>query len=288
MKKFTLLLSFMACVLVSQAQNLLINPSFETWTNGTTPDSWILTTTVAGTVTKATTTNPGQTGNALKVAGPTGTYSIQQNVAPPAGASTFSTSDTYQLSVSYLVTAGDGTDARVWSGLITSAVGAATTTYYTTTTHADTVTYNLLHGPGGNVSPAAGTFGNDLNGYLLDTRTSAIWHTYTCDVQFPAGITQFNFAVRQYSASTVTWDNLKFGLKGTLDALSSIAADKLKVSLVGKKLTITNAPSNTVEIFNTIGAKVKTAELKNNSIELNLAKGLYIVRAGKATAKIML
>lgn len=287
MKKFTLLLSFIACVLVSQAQNLLVNPSFETWTNGTAPDGWLLTTMSSVTVTKATTTNPGQTGFALQAAGPTGTYTIQQNVVPPAGASTFSTTDTYQLSVSYLVTAGDGTDARVWSGLLTSAVGA-TAAYYATTTHADTLTYNLLHGPGGNIVPATGTFGNDLNGYLLDTRTSATWHTYTCDVIFPVGITQFNFAVRQYTAATVIWDNLKFGLKGTMDAISSVSADKLKVSLVGKTLTITNSPINKVEIFNSVGAKVQSIELINNSADLNLAKGFYLVRAGKATAKIML
>jgi len=290
MKKFTLLLSFIACVLVSQAQNLLVNPSFETWTNGTAPDGWLLTTMSSVTVTKATTTNPGQTGFALQTAGPTGTYTIQQNVVPPAGASTFSTSDTYQLSVSYLVTAGDGTDARVWSGLITSVVGAASTTYYAVaTTHADSLLYYIpLHGPGGNIVPATGTFGNDLNGYLLDTRTSATWHTYTCDVTFPAGITQFNFAVRQYTGSTVIWDNLKFGLKGTMDAISSIPAEKLKVSLVGKTLTITNAPINKVEIFNSVGAKVQSIELINNSVDLNLAKGFYLVRAGKATAKIML
>lgn len=289
MKKFTLLLSFIACVLASQAQNLLVNPSFETWTNGTAPDGWILTTNAGGTVTKATTTNPGQTGFALQVAGSTGTYTIQQNVVPPAGASTFSTTDTYQLSVSYLVTAGDGTDARVWSGLLTSAVGATAAYYAIPTTHADSLLYYIpLHGPGGNIVPAAGTFGNDLNGYLLDTRTSATWHTYTCDVKFPAGITQFNFAVRQYTAATVIWDNLKFGVKGTIDALSSVPADKLIVSLVGKTLTITNAPKNTVEIFNSVGAKVKTVELKNNSVDLNLAKGLYLIRAGKATAKIMM
>jgi hypothetical protein len=257
--------------------------------NGTAPDGWLLTTMASVTVTKATTTNPGQTGFALQTAGPTGTYTIQQNVVPPLGTSTFSTTDTYELSVSYLVTAGDGTDARVWSGLLTSAVGATAAYYAIPTTHADSLLYYIpFHGPGGNIVPATGTFGNDLNGYLLDNRTSATWHTYTCDVKFPAGITQFNFAVRQYTGSTVIWDNLKFGLKGTMNAISSVSADKLNVSLVGKTLTITNSPINKVEIFNSVGAKVQSVELKNNSADLNLAKGFYLVRAGKATAKIML
>ena len=291
MKKITLLLSFVACVLASQGQNLLLNPSFETWTSGTAPDSWILTTTVGGTVTKVTTTNPGQTGNAIQVAGSTGTYSIQQNVAPPAGASTFSTTDTYQLSVSYLVTAGDGTDARVWSGLLTSAVGATAAYFAVPTTHADSLLYYIpFHGPGGNIVPASGTYGNDLNGYLLDNRSSAIWHTYTCDVKFPAGITQFNFAVRQYTAATVIWDNLKFGLKGTLDALSPTKADKLEVSLVGNKLSVTSIADGTeVNVYSTLGAKVQSDKLAGGSIQLNnLANGLYVVRVANASVKIKL
>ena len=291
MKKITLLLSFVACVVFAQAQNLLTNPSFETWTNGTAPDGWLLTTTVGGTVTKVTTTAPGLTGNAIQVAGATGTYSIQQNVVPPASAATFSTTDTYQLSVSYLVTAGDGTDARVWSGLLTSAVGATAAYYAVPTTHADSLLYYIpFHGPGGNIVPATGTFGNDLNGYLLDNRSSGIWHTYTCDVKFPAGITQFNFAVRQYTGATVIWDNLKFGLKGTLDALNPLYSTPLSVSVKGNMLTVNAVEEGSiVDIYSTVGAKVQSSKLVSGSVQLNdLAKGLYVVRVGNASSKIML
>jgi len=290
MRKITLLLSFIACVLVAQAQNLLTNPSFETWTNGTAPDSWTLTTTVAGTVSKVATTIPTKTGFGLQVAGPTGTYTIQQNVVPPTGANTFSTSTVYQLSVSYLVTAGDGTDARVWSGLVTSAVGAGTTTYYAiATTHSDSLLYYIpLHGPGGNINPPTGIVGNDLNGYLLDNRTSGVWHTYTCDVNFPAGITQFNFAVRQYSNSTVIWDDFKFGIKGTLSALPTISAENLNILVIGKKITLANTLASSVDIFNTLGSKVQTVKLVGGSAELNLPKGLYIARVGNQSAKIFL
>ena len=97
-----------------------------------------------------------------------------------------------------MVTAGDGTDARVWSGFVTSLVGVTPLVYYAyPTTHADSLLYYIpLHGPGGNKSPLAGFYGDDTNGYLLDTRTSAVWHTYTCTIKFPAGITQFNFGIR--------------------------------------------------------------------------------------------
>jgi hypothetical protein len=290
MKKITLLLSFIACVLVAQGQNLLTNPSFETWTNGTLPDSWAITAST-GTISKVATTAPGVTGFAFQLAGCTATTTMSLKVVPPNGAANFDTNATYQLIVSYLVTSGDGTDARVWSGLITSVVGATSTTYYTVpTTHSDSLKYYIpYHGPGGSINPPSGTFGNDLNGYLLDNRTSGVWHTYTCDVVFPTGITQFDFAVRQYTGSTVIWDNFKFGVKGTLTALSTPSIDQLSVKVVKGLLTVENASTNAVEIYNAMGARAQFGTLENGSIQLNsLSKGLYVVRVGNATAKIML
>ena len=290
MKKLTLLLSFVACVVLAQAQtNLLVNPSFEAWAAGV-PTGWLLTTSATVTITQATTTDPGQTGSALQVAGPIATYAIQQNVVPPASATTFDTSKTYKLSVSYLVTAGDGTDARVWDGLITSAPGVTTVYYATPTNHADSLVYYIpIHGPGGNVNPAAGVFGNDMNGYLLDNRTSGVWHTYNYSFRFPAGIAQFNFAVRQYPASTVIWDNFFFGEDVSAE-VSSPSADLLSVSRSGKTLNVKNvADGSTVGIYSAVGAKVQSAQLLNGSIQLNdLSKGLYIVRVGNMTSKIMM
>ena len=62
----------------------------------------------------------------------------------------------------------------------------------------------------------------------------------------------------------------------------------LDVKLAGNKLTIANASTSTVDIFNTIGAKVQSIELVNGSVDLNLSKGLYIVRVGNQSSKIML
>jgi len=250
-----------------------------------------LTTSVGGTVTQVTTTDPGQTGNALQVAGSTGTYSIQQNILPPASAATFDTNTTYKVSVSYLVTAGDGTDDRIWSGLVTSASGVTPVTYYAVaTTHADSLLYYIpIHGPGGNIIPATGTYGNDQNGYLLDNRTSAVWHTFNYSFKFPRGIAQFNFAVRQYTAATVIWDNLYFG-PDTNAGFSSPTADLLSISLKGSTLSVENAvDGSTVDIYSSPGAKVQTLKLQNSAVQLNsLAKGLYIVRVSSLTSKIMI
>lgn len=187
--------------------NLLLNPGFENWTAGV-PKDWTLTTTVGGSVTPY----PTMSGTALQIADPTGTYILSQNVVPPLNATTFDTNKKYRLSISYLATAGDGTDARIWSGLLTNAVGTTAVYYAVPPTHADSMLYYIpLHGPGGNLNPPTGVSGNDMNGYLLDNRASQTWHTYTYEMKFPAGITQFQFMVRSYRASTVLWDNFYFG-----------------------------------------------------------------------------
>lgn len=72
--------------------------------------------------------------------------------------------------------------------------------------------------------------------------------------------------------------------------LFSPKADALKVSLIGSTLSVENAAEGSiVDVYSSLGAKVQTAKLQNSAIQLNaLAKGLYIVRVGSMTTKIML
>jgi len=83
MKKITFLLAFVACAVFSQAQvNLLTNPGFETWTNGTSPDGWTLGTSTYATAT-ANTTLFSEGAKSLKVTAAAtngGTYSVTQIV----------------------------------------------------------------------------------------------------------------------------------------------------------------------------------------------------------------
>jgi len=64
----------------------------------------------------------------------------------------------------------------------------------------------------------------------------------------------------------------------------------LNTFVSGKNLFVKNiANGSTVEIFSAIGTRVQTAVLENGKIELNnLQKGMYVVRVGKQTQKIML
>jgi len=72
--------------------------------------------------------------------------------------------------------------------------------------------------------------------------------------------------------------------------VSSTKADFLTVSRIGKNLAINNiANGSTVEIYSTVGTRVQSAQLINGSIQLNdFSKGLYIVRVGNQSSKIML
>lgn len=106
-------------------------------------------------------------------------------------------------------------------------------------------------------------------------------------------------ALRQYTFTgsttneNITVDGIRVAtswsaLFSSTNDVNTPSANKLSVSVSNNKLTITDAPSNAVEIFNTTGAKVVASQLINGSMNLNLAKGAYIVRSGNATAKIIL
>lgn len=63
-----------------------------------------------------------------------------------------------------------------------------------------------------------------------------------------------------------------------------------KFSVNGKALYIQNIENGTtIEIYSALGAKIQTINFTGNPVSLvNLNKGVYIVRAGKYTQKIML
>jgi len=259
MKKITLLLSFIACVVFADAQtNLIVNPGFETWTDASTLGaSW--------TPTVATSQTFSQESTIVH----SGTYSLLSNHAGASGTAKMITKPYI------VVTAGTTYTFSFW--------------YYT-----DAATTNLtgalrMWGYWENPDGTNGTFdqtGLEPTAYIDLTSSVGSWKQFSVDVTAPTGSGQLELDLRFYHNSKIYIDDVSLAPKST--GLSELAAEKLVVKVAGKKLTVTNSPSNTVEIFNTVGAKVQSVELINGSVDLNLAKGLYIVRAGKATAKIML
>lgn len=267
MKKITLLLSFVACVLLAQGQtNLLVNPSFETWTTGTPAPWYVVSATVTGSIVSQDATIKTDGSNSFKVDATTASGTV--NWAQPL---TIVGGKTYTLSISYYIASGDGTDARIWCNFKTGATFMA---------EADLVAtglYSKLRGPG-----ALNSSGSE---YFPDVKGS--WNTYTTEFTAPATIDGFDFQFRTYKTAVVYWDKMVFAEKTT--GLSNPSINALNVSVSGKKLLVKNtANGSNVEIFNALGAKVQTSQLVNGSVDLNLSKGLYIVRIGKSTAKITL
>lgn len=253
MKKITLLMAFVACVVFAQAQtNLLVNPSFETWTGGN-PDGWTIpaNSTHAGSLTwtqETTTVKDGS--SALKVViGTTQNPGILQVVPAEAG-------KTYTISFWYYVESGDDSDVRIWSSwkngdtFIADKTGMQPTEY------------------------APSNKGN--------------WTKFTIDATAPTTTTALGLEIRAYKSSTVYFDNMFVGEKTT--GLNDLSVEPLQAVVSGKNLLVKNAiDGSTVEIYSAVGSKVQSSVLENGQINLNdLSKGMYVVRVGKLTQKIML
>jgi hypothetical protein len=117
----------------------------------------------------------------------------------------------------------------------------------------------------------------------------------------PAATTPTNlgsFALRQNQSSGAAGQNLvvdgirvatSWAALFTSTGLNNPTTESIAY-VSGKDLVIKNATNgSTVEIFSALGAKVQTAVIENGKIELNnLQRGMYIVRVGKQTQKILL
>ncbi len=294
MKKLTLFaIALFAFIAVHAQTNLLTNPSFETWTNGTKPDGWTLS--ASGATIAQNTTNPfNSTGIALQVTA-TGTYQVTQYVLPPSGASTFDPSKTYEVRVRYLATAGDGTDARIWCNFQMGSPAATIKNYYSTP--ALIADSTGLMGPGGSIYPTPDVYGTGADGYLMSncptTPTSSNpyanqWLTYVFKFQFPADITQFQFQVRTYKNATVLWDDFYFGEAINSDvstAVTSTPTNAVKVFVSGNQLVVKGtAPDAQVMVYNAVGSLVKKAIAADN---VALPKGMYLVKVEGNTTKIV-
>jgi hypothetical protein len=259
MRKITLFLSLVFCVMLTQAQNLLTNPGFETWTSATAPDGWLFDKTTA-TLTKESVVK--KTGAASLKIVTTATYWVTQNIPVVAG-------KTYTLTLSYYINGGDGTDFRIWSNFYNLN---GTTQVWNTMNLSDSL---ALKGPGGNLSTA-----------YFPNETGA-WKTYSYDVVAPQNFTNFSFQVRTYTGSTIYLDDFFFGEKTT--GINNLNINQFVAIVSGKNLLLNNvANGSTVEIYSALGSKIQTSVIENGKVGLNnLTRGMYVVRVNNMTQKIM-
>jgi len=72
-------------------------------------------------------------------------------------------------------------------------------------------------------------------------------------------------------------------LSDGVTAVETVKADNLEIKVVGNQLKVSNN-TNPVEIYSTNGARVLSSKLNNIDIS-NLARGIYIAKAGSRVCK---
>jgi len=320
MKKITLLLSFIVCVVFAQAQ-LLVNENFDYaagtgligqsgWVNLGTSTSIVnaLVTSAPGTPAITYPGYPGSgIGNEVLVSN-NGQDIEDQFTAQTSGTVYFSVLlniSAAQATGDYFMDLGEPNSYMAYFGrlyvkldganiafgiLNSSGTGSATT--WSTSTYSLNTTYLIVV----KVSTTTGASGLAINPSLTtEPTTDWILNATSTTVPTVAGIGEVN--IRQGSSSnapTLRLDGIHvattYNALFTQTAISTVKAEMLSVTLEGKNLSIKNvANGSTVEIYSAVGAKVQTAQLVNNIVQLNnLSKGLYVVRVGNQSSKIML
>lgn len=312
MKKITLLMAFVASVVFAQAQTLLVEDFNYTigsdiksqgWPihsgSGATKDSILV---VEGL------TFEGYPGSGIGgAAAVTGRYCDQNKsftgqTSGTVYASFMMKSTASNAGASYFLHFGPSVIAttyftRIWINATGDgiAIGPSTPTSYTSialnTTYVVVMKYD---------------FASKTSSFYLLSALSATEPTSVSgsavETAGPAAATPTDLgsiALRQGQTSSVANQNIivdgirvatSWAALFTQSGLDDLSADALQAVVSGKDLLVKNAiDGSTVEIYSAVGSKVQSSVLENGRINLNdLSKGMYVVRVGKLTQKIML
>lgn len=317
MRKITLLLSFVACAIFAQGQALLVeNFDYAALSDLLGQGGWAVTATNATPTLQVTaksitypdypssgignevSINTGQDLNkafAAQTSGTVYTSFIVNVAAANVAGEYFLNLGADVIGTSYYGRVFAKTDAssKLAFGIQYTSGGTIVPTYsgfdYTLNTTYLIVLKYVIDGANSNTSII-------INPVIGATEPTSGWLTDAQGTQAkPLNIG--SVALRQGSASiagtlkldgirvTTSWASL-FSTTGTHNPTPST----FTATVSGKNLLVTNVANGTkVEIFTALGSKVQSSELVNGAITLhNLTKGLYVVRVGKNTQKIML
>lgn len=247
-KLFTTLTVFAALTL--SAQNLLINPSFESdlapWAAGTGGNgSYTLPEVVSG---------GAQDGDkSVAYVSPSATTGFYQNVPVTPG-------QTYTISFWYKAS-GDGEDARLWSVF---KDGAGVAVYTTETADQDAFRTNNVYLP-----------------------SATAWTFHTASMPAAPTAASLDVAFRAYSGSNVSFDNV-MAYTGTMSVgdVNNFANGVKMNTVVTNKLTLQLPERATVDIYTMEGKLVSSNRVDNGgSVETSsLAKGVYVVKVSNGFA----
>lgn len=320
MKKITLLLSFIVCVVFAQAQLLTTEDfNFTPATDLLGQGSWILTGAAATPTLQVTASSitysgyPGSgIGNEVTL---TNGQDLNKKFAPQTTSNVYAS---FIVNVSAISTSGD-----YFLNLGAETIGSAFVGRVFVKKESETgtkIAFGVMMTSGGTPSPTPTYSGFDYD--LGTTYLIVLKHNNTGKVSsiivnpsisstepttgwidnnqgtnaVPANIGAIG--LRQPSASaalTAKLDGIRvatswaalFSTTGTSNPSSS---NELSAFVSGKNLMIQNAVEGSkVEIYSALGSKVQTSTLEDGKVSLdNLSKGLYVVRIGKKAQKFML
>ncbi|WP_277014430.1 T9SS type A sorting domain-containing protein [Flavobacterium lindanitolerans] len=265
MKKLYTVLSVFAIALSANAQNLVPNGGFETWTVATTPDSWTITVpTNGGSATRETTAANVHGGtSSLKVVAPAGTGNVRVGVTDFAVVAGHSYTLTY-----WYKDGSDNAKGRHWGAWRTSS---------------------------------AAITDNSLQPDYYPNSTGGDWQLVTVTATAPATATVLRFDFRVYQeatgadSGTIYYDDVMI-VDNTLGVKENNIAG-LKVypnPVTNGKFFITSDTNveKTVAIYDVLGKQVVNTTATESVNVSNLKGGVYIVKIteeGKtATRKLVI
>jgi hypothetical protein len=246
MKKIYLFSLLMFISLVTNSQNLVVNPTFD---NGLT--GWSAGPTSSYTLPTLVETEGSDNTNSVNYEA-TATTGFYQEIAITGG-------NNLRISFKYKAT-GDNTDARIWS-YYKDATGASVN--QNSTTSLDPLRTN--------------------NSYLS---TATDWTLKTIDVTAPSNVVTLVLAVRAYNNGTASFDEFSVIDLTTLSTSSYNLIEGLKVypNPAQDIVTISSTAdlTKTISIYSLIGQKVLTTTI-NNSLDISsLTSGIYVLNIEEA------
>lgn len=198
MKKLYFLLLSLLITSVSFGQELMVNGTFESWDNATTPTSYDK---AESTEQESTEVHSGT--YSAKHTG--GTTDIAQTISGIVPGTSYTVSLWYKVDSGF----GDGTDARIWS-------------YWRTGTSTLPDNANELRGP---------------NNLYLDNNGN-VWTEYSVTVTAPAAADNFYFEVRTYGSAVVYWDDFSFFQEATASPTLGIDSPTANAYVTGPDVDI--------------------------------------------------
>lgn len=270
MKKiFTLLFTFVATVSLLSAQNLLVNPGFETWTDESKALPWdFYAGGKKGVVYSQEKSIVSEGTSALRIENPNTTDGGTANLSQIYEGE-LNVGDTYELSYDYYVVSGDGTDVRLWAGWKKAKTGSAAEIDI----DHDYDVLRLKDDKGNGYHPS----------------NTGQWSTYKVETTVPVGAVVFDFRARSYKGSVVIFDNFSLINKSSLGINDNNGSEaKLNVTTTPGFVNVSTEDGQFIEVYNVLGSQLLKVKSVSGVNKIPVQAGqILIVKVGDQAKKVI-